>query len=346
MDPKIWNLLVFTLSSLAGITALLYGFSYVEKDPIRMVGWFTLLIIVWRSALSIYRRKIQPAKDPKSYGKWAIVTGSTSGIGKDFATYLAEKGMSVFVISRTESKLQEQCSELLVEGGGKISAQYLTYDFTKGYVGSTERTEFYTKLDKKLEELHNDGGIGLLVNNVGMANPAPKLLMEMPDSEVDDIINCNIMSVTGMTRAVLKFMKQRDSGAVLSISSGSGNFPASYLCIYSSTKAFMTQFSRTLTVEYWDTGIDFLVVTPFYVVSNLYKRKTGTVVAPMPIKLIEGAFCQLGKKMVWQGHGYWFHGLVGNLGLYYPDGTARQHRMMIQNRKRYDDRQAQQAKKD
>jgi 17beta-estradiol 17-dehydrogenase / very-long-chain 3-oxoacyl-CoA reductase len=252
--------------------------------------------------------------------------------------------MSVLIVSRTESKLQEQVKELLVEGGDKISVQYLTYDFTKGYVGSAERTDFYARLDKKLEELHNDGGVGLLVNNVGMANPAPKQLMEMPDSEVDDIINCNVMSVVGMTRAVLKYMKMRDSGAVLSISSGSGNFPASYLVIYSATKAFMTQFSRSMTVEHWGTGIDFLVVTPFYVVSNLYKRRGGTLVAPMPIKLIEGSFSQLGKQMVWQGHGYWFHGLLGTLGLYYPDGVARNHRMMIDNRKRYDLKMASKAK--
>lgn len=62
----------------------------------------------------------------------------------------------------------------------------------------------------------------------------------------------------------------------------------------------MTQFSRSMHVECWDTGVDFLVVTPFYVVSNLYKRKSGTIVAPLPIKLVEGTFQQLGKKYLWQ----------------------------------------------
>jgi len=62
----------------------------------------------------------------------------------------------------------------------------------------------------------------------------------------------------------------------------------------------MTQFSRSMKVECWGTGVDFLVVTPFYVVSNLYKRKTGTIVAPLPIKLVEGSFRQLGKKYIWQ----------------------------------------------
>ena len=62
----------------------------------------------------------------------------------------------------------------------------------------------------------------------------------------------------------------------------------------------MTQFTRSLKIENWHTGIDFYVVTPFYVVSNLYKRKSGTIVAPMPIKLVEGTFAQLGKKNIIQ----------------------------------------------
>lgn len=57
----------------------------------------------------------------------------------------------------------------------------------------------------------------------------------------------------------------------------------------------MTQFSRSLKVEWWHTGVDFYVVTPFYVVSNLYKRKTGTIIAPMPDKLVKGTLAQIGK---------------------------------------------------
>lgn len=91
----------------------------------------------------------------------------------------------------------------------------------------------------------------------------------------------------------------------------------------------MTQFSRSLHVEHWGSGVDFLVVTPFYVVSNLYKRKTGTIVAPMPSALVAGTFCQLGKQFVWQGHGYWFHGLLGTAGGYYWEAVKRYRKMML-----------------
>ncbi len=105
----------------------------------------------------------------------------------------------------------------------------------------------------------------------------------------------------------------------------------------------MTQFSRSMKIEWWDSGVDFYVATPFYVVSNLYKRKSGTIIAPMPIKLVEGVLCQLGKRYLWQGHGYWFHGFLGNLANVYWNTVERNLAMMKNNRARWEARQAQKA---
>jgi hypothetical protein len=90
----------------------------------------------------------------------------------------------------------------------------------------------------------------------------------------------------------------------------------------------MTQFTRSLKIEWWDSGVDFLAVTPFYVVSNLYKRKEGTIIAPMPEKLIEGTLAQIGKRYIWEGHGYWFHGFLGNFAEVYPYTVERNLKMM------------------
>ena len=57
----------------------------------------------------------------------------------------------------------------------------------------------------------------------------------------------------------------------------------------------------------------------------------------MPIELVKGTLAQLGKgPYVWQGHGYWFHGLLGNFASYYWGATDRWKKMMKDNRARYD----------
>lgn len=343
LDPKVYNFLEFFVikggaAALTFYVVLKLGYKF-GYDAVHVIFAITIAIILWRALLSIYRRVIKPAKKPLEYGKWAIVTGTTSGIGREFADYLAKVGCNVLIISRTESKLIEQKQEL-EQKYPKVKIAYLAYDFSDS---GPNKKKFYADLDAQCKKMHADGGIGLLMNNVGTANDIPKTLDEFTDDDIEGMINCNIYSTINMTRAVKPYMVERKNGAVVSISSGSGNLPAPYLVVYSATKAFITQFSRSMHVEMWDTGVDFYVVTPFYVVSNLYKRKTGTFIAPMPIKLVEGTLAQLGKKMVWQGHGYWMHGFLGWFSTYYWDATARWKRVMEDNRRRWEERQAKAA---
>lgn len=233
IDPKTKNLIKFLGTRLAPFIAAVWAaikFSG-ERDVIKIIGYTTLVIIIWRSALSIYRRLILPAKDPRSYGKWAVVTGTTSGIGREFADHLAKLGMPLLIISRSASKLQEQAKEL--QEKYSVTVKYLAYDF--GQLGD-EKKQFYADLDKELQKMDTDGGIGLLVNNVGTANDIPMALEELGAEEIDSMLNCNIQSVVWMTRAVLPFMKRRKSGGIVSISSGSGNGPGPFLSVYSSTK--------------------------------------------------------------------------------------------------------------
>lgn len=83
-------------------------------------------------------------------------------------------------------------------------------------------------------------------------------------------------------------------------------------------------------VENLHNGIDFLVVTPLYVVSNLFRKGKGDIFWPLPIKLVEGTFAQLGKKMVYQGHGYWMHGLLSLIAQYSPYSLGRNlDRMLV-----------------
>ena len=344
MDPKVRNLTLYVLPKVVVVFGGAYGLiQYTgERDPLRLVAWFVTGLILWRILLQMYRRLFIPAKQPKEYGKWAIVTGSTSGIGKEFSEELARKGMSLMLISRTESKLKEQAQELLENFG--VSVRYMVYDFGTTHDAKTKKA-FYAKLDKECADMSADGRLGLLVNNVGTNEDHPMYFDEYDDEGVDFMLNCNIQSLLWMTKTCLPHMKTQGNGCIISIGSGSCNHPGPLNSLYSATKAFMLQFSRSMHVENWDTGVDFYVVTPFYIVSNLYKRKTGTILAPMPSALVQGTLCQLGKKYVWQGHGYWFHGVLGNCASYFWGTTARWRKMMVDNRTRWDERQASDAKK-
>ncbi len=234
MDPKLKNLLKHlsfnVLLPLASFILLIRLLNI--SDVVYIIGLLAIIVIVIRFCVSFYRRVILSAKRPLEFGKWAIVTGSTSGIGKDFADYLGQKGMSLLIISRTESKLIDQQKELQLRYPS-IGVKYMAFDY--GTTGA-DKAKFYQTLDVVAAQMDEDGGIGLLINNVGTANETPKYLEEISDEDIELMINCNIFSTVNMTKAVLKYMKQRRNGGVVSISSGSGNNCAPLLQVYSSTK--------------------------------------------------------------------------------------------------------------
>ncbi len=66
------------------------------------------------------------------------------------------------------------------------------------------------------------------------------------------------------------------------------------------SRAFITQFSRSLHMEYLRTGIDILVAMPYLVVSKKYRKDHGTLFSPMPPPFVQGTLKQLGKKYFWQ----------------------------------------------
>ncbi|CAI9587288.1 unnamed protein product [Staurois parvus] len=137
--------------------------------------------------------------DLTRYGRWAVVTGATDGIGKAYARELAKRGLDVVLISRTLEKLKKVAAEIEKEFGRKT--RVIQVDFTNG-------SHIYQKIKEELEDLE----IGILVNNVGMnINQDPCKYMNIPnrDQMLDKIINCNIMSVLWMTQIILPQMLQR-----------------------------------------------------------------------------------------------------------------------------------------
>ncbi|XP_062984647.1 17-beta-hydroxysteroid dehydrogenase type 3 [Elgaria multicarinata webbii] len=187
----------------------------------------------------------------QSMGDWAVITGSGDGIGRAYAFELAKRGLNIVLISRTLEKLQKVASEIEQTTGKKVKT--IQADFTKKNI--------YDDIEESLQGLE----IGVLVNNVGtLPDRLPCRFLNMPDKD-QDLLNCNILSLTKMTRIILKQMVPRQKGIVLNLSSAVGTFPCPLFAIYSASKAFVYTFSRALQMEYKAKGMIIQAVTPFAV---------------------------------------------------------------------------------
>ncbi|XP_062341431.1 hydroxysteroid (20-beta) dehydrogenase 2 [Osmerus eperlanus] len=195
----------------------------------------------------------------KTYGQWAVVTGATSGIGRAYAHELSRRGLDIVLISRSEDKLHLVAKEIESQYGRQTRT--IQTDFTEG-------SAIYPAIARQLQGLD----IGILVNNVGMNYTGHfALFLEVPDCEqrITQVVNCNVLSVTQMTRLVLPRMVERGRGLIINLSSEAGARPQPLLALYSSTKTFVTYFSRCLNSEYQSRGVTVQCVAPFMVSTNM-----------------------------------------------------------------------------
>ena len=256
---------------------------------------------------STYKTFLRPGKNLKKLGKWAVVTGATDGIGKAYAHALAKKGLSVVLISRTESKLQDVKKEIDDKLYAGVEVKYVVCDYSK----------FNDKSKATVKAAIDDLEIGVLINNVGLSYRYPRYFHELPDQEVTDLITMNIDSMIWMTRMVLPKMLERKSGAILNLSSGSAMYTLPLLAEYSGAKSFVEKFSRALNAEYNAKGITCQCQIPFYVATKLAKlRKALTVPTPKE-------FADMGIK--WIGYPdcvvqpFWIHGLMSWTMFRFPE---------------------------
>ncbi|XP_035672308.1 very-long-chain 3-oxoacyl-CoA reductase-like [Branchiostoma floridae] len=236
----------------------------------------------------------------KNCGSWAVVTGSTDGIGKAYAEELAARGLNIVLISRSEDKLKAVAAE--IEGKAGVQTKIVVADFSSA--------DIYDNISLQLEGLD----IGCLVNNVGVGYKFPDFYANTPADMDEMMLNVNSLSVVKvclglMTRIVLPGMVERKKGVILNISSASGVIPTPLLSLYSASKAFVDYFSRCLAQEYRSKGIIIQSVTPNFVATKLSGIRKTSLFAPSPTSYVRSALNTVG--LADHTFGYSTHALGG-----------------------------------
>ncbi|XP_072163044.1 inactive hydroxysteroid dehydrogenase-like protein 1 [Diadema setosum] len=200
--------------------------------------------------------QIRPKRNlVKEYGPWAVVTGSTDGIGKAYAMELAQYGVNIVLISRSSERLKKVASE--IESLYNVQTKVIKADFSQG-------AEIYPDIAAHLDGIE----VGILVNNVG-AMDYPQYFLEMAAERVWQLININIGAATLMTNLILPQMVERKKGVVVNISSGASIHPSPQLAVYSACKTYLDYFSQALQYEYKDHGIIVQSLLPSYVATKM-----------------------------------------------------------------------------
>lgn len=247
------------------------------------VGAVAIFCVIYKLLSSIWRiiyphvlaKRLGHVIDLKTLGKWAVVTGSTDGIGKGYAKELAKRGLNVFLISRSEEKLKATMEEIR-SLAPNVEVKYLVVDFIKA-----DPAMYQTAITEALKDIE----IGILVNNVGQSYSYPEAFLNVRGGNEEffqGMVSVNCMSTVQMTKIVLPAMAAREKGAIVNIASSLAFTPAPYLSVYAACKAFVSYFTLGIRSEYADSGVIFQVVYPFYVATKMagIARKSFYVADP------------------------------------------------------------------
>lgn len=157
----------------------------------------------------------------------ALITGASSGMGRDMAKILSQKGYDLILVARDEKKLEEVKKQLKTE--------------TKIVVMDISNEENC----KKIYEENKD--IDILINNAGFGDCG-----HFEETSLDkdiQMIHTNIIAYHILTKLYLKEMIKKDSGKILNVASIAGFMPGPLMTTYYSTKNYVVRFSESIREE-------------------------------------------------------------------------------------------------
>ncbi|KAJ7074551.1 3-ketoacyl-CoA reductase [Mycena amicta] len=266
--------------------------SFLKSSP----WWITALLALGSlsagrfayQTLSVFLQTfVLPGTSLKKFGAkkgaWAVVTGASDGIGKEFATQLAGRGFNVLLVARNAALLSTVGQEIQAKYPGTQTAVH-TIDFA-----ATDEAA-YAALSRELDVLD----VGVLVNNVGKSHAYPAYLVDTPLDEMRDIVQINVNATLRVTYGILPGMIRRKRGLILNIGSFAGSVPSPMLAAYSGTKAFLSTFTSALADEVRQHKIVVEHVNTHFVVSKLSKIRHSSLLVPTPKAYVRSVLGKIG----------------------------------------------------
>ena len=159
----------------------------------------------------------------------ALITGASSGIGKDMALYLADLGYELILVGRDKKRLEELQNSL------KVSSQIIIADLSS----ETKVKEIYV--------MTKNENIDILINNAGFGGFGKFYETDL-NNEIE-MINTNVVAVHLLTKLFLRDMQKRNSGYILNVASSAAFGPGPLMATYYATKAYVNNLTEAINEE-------------------------------------------------------------------------------------------------
>jgi len=230
--------------------------------------------------------------------KTVLITGASSGIGKELAIVYAKNGCNLVLVARSTNKLEELKKSIIADNNVDVSV--ISLDLSKQE--SAEELHKITQ-EKALK-------IDILINNAGFGSNGK--FIDIPIDNQTDMMMLNMVTLTKLSRFYIDDMLKQDSGHIVNIASTAAFQPIAKFAIYAATKAFVLHFSEAISQELKNTNINVTAICPGATESNFMDtsgvKKVNFLGMATSKQVAEFTFNKVKAKKVVA-----IHGLINNL---------------------------------
>jgi uncharacterized protein len=214
--------------------------------------------------------------------KWAVITGASSGIGKEFAYQLGQKGYNVALVARSRNKLEAIAAD--IQKQFERETRVIPLDLT------------HRDFARELADRTADLAVTMVINNAGFGTSGS--FLEIEDSREIEMINLNCSAVTQVARLFLKKMVKNGEGDMIIVASTASAQPCPWFATYAATKAFDRFLAEALWYEMKPKGVNVLALNPPGTATNFFAEaglanEQGLATVE---QVVQTAFKALGKK--------------------------------------------------
>ena len=182
-------------------------------------------------------------------GSSALITGASSGIGREFARQLANRARAIVLVARRSERLADLRDELL-NRNPNLEVHVRVVDLA-------DKAQIQLLIDSLA---HDEIDVDLLINNAGLGDSGAFATSDPIRNEQMALVN--IVALTSLTRRLLPQMIANRRGGILNVSSSAGFLPIPGDAVYAATKAYVTSFSEAIRAELRGKGVNVCAVCP------------------------------------------------------------------------------------
>lgn len=216
-------------------------------------------------------------------GKSAIITGSTSGIGKGIAEALASAGANVMLNGFGDTAEIERQRAALASSA-KVEVAYHPADMSK----PADVRDMVATAQKRF------GAVDVLVNNAGIQHVAP--VEQFPEDRWDAVLAINLSSAFHTTKAALPGMRARKWGRIINIASAHGLVASAEKSAYVAAKHGILGLTKTVALETAGSGITCVAICPGWVLTPLVQKQIDAKAAAENLSPEAAKMALLGEK--------------------------------------------------